>query len=452
MCAQVVLPLDNGGDVCIAKRDWAAGVFTIALLGNGLAAYSVGPFPLPWIAQSLPLVYVPCLIIRNNRPLLVPGMGSLGLFTVWAAMVTFVQSQTYDYASLMPPLATTSYPVFLGLRFINLFAVAAQLYLTYYLLCNGYRHEVFKTLVTIGGIVALAAIYIYVAQVFTLWEPPRTRIGTQGEEQGTIFSYAFHRAMGTFREPSHLAEWMLVPFFVSLLQSQLRSFVWPMLMGSVILLTGSLTGILGGVLGFAIATLILNPIRLSTLKLTVALVIIAGISYVLFSVLVVSYSDTNTDLFSVIWDRVRPILEGGMDATNRDYIYEYFATEPIPPLGQGLGNAGLYFSNYYGTELVASFLSLYFNTLYSTGYVGLALLSVFLLRPILAIRRISRGQDIQRKQILLAAYCSWLVVFAVHAEELSIMFVTIFAVVLYEARPYFEMAHPRDESDVMCCD
>ena len=91
--------------------------------------------PFAWIA-SIPLVYVPWLIARNNRLLLVPGMGTLGLFTVWAAMVTFVQSQTYDYASLMPPLATTSYPVFLGLRFINLFAVAAQLYLTYYLLCN----------------------------------------------------------------------------------------------------------------------------------------------------------------------------------------------------------------------------------------------------------------------------------------------------------------------------
>ena len=260
-----------------------------------------------------------------------------------------------------------------------------------------YRHEVFKTLVTIGGIVALAAIYIYVAQVFTLWEPPRTRIGTQGEEQRTIFSYAFHRAMGTFREPSHLAEWMLVPFLVSLLQNQLRSFVWPMLMGSVILLTGSLTGILGGVLGFAIATLILNPIRLSTLKLTVALVIIAGISYVLFSVLVVSYSDTNTDLFSVIWDRVQPIFEGGMGASNRGYVYEYFATEPIPAVGQGLGNAGLYFSNYCGTELVTSLLSLYFSTLYSTGYVGLVLLSASF-ELILAMRKTSRGQDIQRNR------------------------------------------------------
>jgi hypothetical protein len=259
-------------------------------------------------------------------------------------------------------------------------------------------------------------------------------MGTGGEEQHVVFTYAFHRALGTFREPSHLAEWLLVPFFLGLLPHRARDLLWPMLIGLVVLLTGSLTGIGGAALGSGVAVAILNPLRFGTVKTAFGLVFVLGISYVMFSLLAVSYGDGGVDLLQVVCDRVKPILEGGMGQSNRGPIYEYLESSPIPALGQGMGNATLCFSDYMGVDIVASFLSLYFNTLYSTGYVGFLLLCLYLLQPIWAMWRAPRVASKHRRLVFLAAYCSWLVVYAVHAEELSIMFATVYAMTSHESR------------------
>ena len=69
----------------------------------------------------------------------------------------------------------------------------------------------------VGVLCAAMALYIYVAQLSGLPEPPRTRMGTGGDQQATTFTYAFHRAMGTFQEPGDLASWLVLPLFLSFL-------------------------------------------------------------------------------------------------------------------------------------------------------------------------------------------------------------------------------------------
>lgn len=410
----------------------ALTAFTLVYAGTALGAYSLGPIPLQWLTQFF-LLGVVALMALQNRLLTVPGSGFLALFVAWAALVTLANALLFDYSRLLPELSTSPYWLFIGLRFLSIFAFAAAAALVYWLLSHGFRDDVIARIAWIGAITAAFAIYIYFAQINGWWEPTRTRMGTAGQAQTTEFVYAFHRAQGTFREPSHLAEWLVLPFFTSFMYR--GSFAWlPRLaIGCSLLLTGSLTGLVGITAGMLFALFLTNPFRGTNLKVLIQFCLAAAVGLFLFNIIALVRDPASSGLLGILFERIEPILEGGgMSASNRGYIWDYIAQQQIPLFGSGLGNANLRFTQYNGSSTVTSLLSLYFTYAFSVGLPALILLLAMLARP--ALRIVRRAGTMERDTIMiLAAFAAWMVMFAVHAEELGLLFGIVFGLLTHEA-------------------
>lgn len=406
--------------------------YIILLFGSALGAYNLGSIPIEWLV-NVGLIIIVVLVALTDRLYVVPGSRLLFWFFIWGVFVTGFNVLLNDYAALMPSLATTSYPIFISLRFVKILSFISAIYLVYWLCARGYEDSIIKWTVIIGTLISFVAIYMYIAQVYGLPELPRTRMGTGGGQQATVFTYAFHRAMGTFREPSHLAEWLVVPFFLSLVYRRRTPNIHTILIGVVLLLTGSLTGIIGAATGFIGAILLANPFKLRNLKTVSRFVLVFLLALAVSYVVVVPYLGGTKSLFQVIGHRLAPIIEGGPMQSNRGYIYRYIADAPLPLLGYGLGDANILLSGYFGAKLVTSFLSLYFYFLFSTGILGLALLCLFLFRPVVkAIRILRKSRTTDRFLFISAAYFSWLIMFAVAPEEFCMMFAVAFALLAYE--------------------
>lgn len=424
------VPLERLG---VATYDRAGVIaFRLVFAGTALGAYALGPFPAQWLTQFFLLGVVALLMLDRGVPA-TPGLGVFAGYVGWAAVVTFARLMLFPYGAWMPPLASAPYPVYLTLRFLALLTFAAAVSLVYWLLRQGHREALMRCMVRTGTVCAAAAIYIYFAQVNGWWEPGRTRLGTAGGEQAISFAYAFHRAMGTFREPSHLAEWLVLPLFLSFVWRGRGRWVHTGVMSVAMLLTGSLTGILGIVAGLAGALLLSNPFRPGALKLAVRLGVAVALAMALFGSLAVGRGENPADLVEVITDRVVPILEGGMGASNRSSTFEYMAERPLPFVGEGVGNANIRLANTLGSDISVSFLSLYFNVLSSTGVVGLAMLLAMLALPVAGLARQRRYRKDPELVPLMAAYLGWLVMFTVHSEEMPLVFGVLYGIMAWEA-------------------
>lgn len=407
-------------------------IYCVLLVGSALEAYNLAFIPIQWLTQIG--VIITAIHIGFTRCLYkVPGSKAMKWLFYWATAVTFWNLIFNDYSRLMPSNATTPYLVFIFLRLLNILSFIATFHIVYWLLMNGYCNTLIKWAVITGSIIAVAGLYIYIAQIYNLPEPPRNRIGTNGGEQITVFSYAFHRAMGTFREPSHLSAWLTVPFFLSFAYRQSPLNIHTILITTSILLTGSLTGIVGSALGFAGAIIITRPYKLKGIKVLLGLVVVLLVSLGIFYSIAVSRGAEGVNIFKVIGDRMSPILfEGGLKRSNRDYVYEYLANTPIPLVGPGLGNSNLLFSQYLDKDIIVAFISLYVNYLFSLGMIGLALICFFLLSPVTRALKVKELHHNWSFVFILSAYLAWLVMFGVGSEELTFVFASIFALLTYE--------------------
>lgn len=403
---------------------------------SALGAYNISFVPIDWLIK-IGLIAVVVFVAYSQRLYTVPGSRILFAFFFWALLVTALSSMFNDYASMMPPLATTPYSVFISLRFLNILSFIAALYLVYWLLVNGYRDSVIKWTAIIGMFFALFAVYIYFAQIYGFPEPPRNRMGTSGGMQIVRFSYAFHRGQGTFREPSHLAEWLVIPFFLGMIYRKRSVNIYSSIIGGVILLTGSLTAIMGGLLGSVGAMLVMNPFRRENMKTLLSFLIVGLVSLLVFNMLAVSYGIDRPDIMKVVTDRLESILfEGGMQQSSRGQIYRYIADTTFPLFGSGIGNANIIFADYLGGRCMAAFNSTYFGTLYSTGFVGFTLVIYFLSVPIRQWRWRKKLKNDTNFRILCTCYLSWLIMAAGHSDIFSMSFAIIFCLIVYELRQY----------------
>lgn len=425
------VPLERIGVATYPRAALAA--FTAVYGGTALGAYNFGPVPFQWLTQ-FGLLGVAGLLLLARRLPKVPGLGVMIPLVAWAAVVTLANAVAIDYARLMPPLASSPYPVYLALRFMGLLTFAAAAALVYYLLQNGYREALVARVVWVGGLASVAAVYIYFAQVNGWWEPGRTRMGTGGAEQATQFAYAFHRAMGTFREPSHLAEWLVLPFFLSF---SYRGRGWLALMvalSSALLLTGSLTGLVSIAGGLGTALVLGNPLSRRRLRVPLSLAAVAGLGLLVFNAVAVSNGTSAAGLWEVVSGRMADVLTGGLGASNRSYVYEYTGAQPLPLLGAGLGHANLLFGASDQSAIISSFLNLYLNYLFSLGIPGVVLLALLLARPAARLVRAPGYRHDPGLMLLMAAYLAWLLMFVVHSEELTLVFGIVFGMVAFEAR------------------
>ena len=408
-------------------------IFALLLFSHALAAYSVGGVPLQWGAQ-LGIVGLCFFIFVRDRVFLFPGFNSFLILLVWAMFITFMNNIMVDYSGMLGSMATTNYSIFIFLRFLGFMLFLSSILIVYWLCYNGLENKLIEVIVNIGTVVTAFALYIYLAHILGLPEPPRTRLGTGGCEAVTSYTYAFHRATGTFREPSHLAEWLVVPYFLSYIANKKLLNVKGLFMGGIILLTGSLTGVISVIGGFAVSLFLGLRFRFSELRAVYKMAIPIIGAFAIFSAVTAIKGTGDSDIVRVLWERVEPIIyDKGVHSTNRSYVYKYVEDEGAPLIGDGLGNANIKFGKYLGIEANVSFLNLFLNISFSTGIIGLLLLLGFIAYPI-GLFVINKNHFRGSEAIFLcSAYIAWLFIFTMHSEELSLFFGVIYGLLVYHS-------------------
>lgn len=395
----------------------------LSIILSALDAISIGSIPLTWIANWLPI-----LVVLLLRPSLRGVPIYFYMLILWAVAVQIISIFCFSNglcANLqMPLLSTTPYPIYIILRFIPFLMLVSVVVMLASI--KERIGEIYNFALGAGVCVALIAMYVYFAHQFGFPDIPRTRLGTDGLEVTSVsFSYSFHRALGTFREPSGMAAWLMLPFFLSLFSKSWYAF----LIGGVILLSGSMSVYVAVFVGLLFVLLFVgfkNPsgLKLYT-KLTIKIFIIVFFSFFIF-VLFVNKSDDYQGLLNVVNDRLMPVLIGGVEESNRGYVYDFAADVGIPLIGFGLGNINLILTSWLGGDAVAGILSLYLNIIMSLGVIGLFLLFLFLLQPI------TKKLKMSSPSVTFAcygSYFSWLVIFIIHSAEFPLMFAITYGLI-----------------------
>lgn len=404
--------------------------------GTALAAYTLGPIPAPWVAQGGLVALAAALVLGRDRVMVVPGGTVLVAFVAWALAVNVLQADRY--MSIMPMNASLPYPLYVAVRYVGIFSFAAAFYLALWLMYRGYAPRLVNAVVLVGVSVALFSFYVYAAHIFGLPEPPRNRAGTgdAGGPQATLFSSGstgvYRRMLGPFREPSQLAEWLLIPFFFSFARTGRLARTCRACLGGALVLTVSMGGLVSACAGAVMGLLLTHPLRAGNRRRVVVMLATVGAVAFVAGGISVGAGENVTNLLSIVTFRIDEILEGGIGQSNRGYVLDYIRENPAPPLGYGMGNGNIIFSEHAGLHRPVSFLSLYVNVLYSAGVVGLALLAIFLARPVLRAMRTRGDTELGATPVFLMAYLAHMVMFAVNSEELTIPFALAAAVLVYQ--------------------
>lgn len=489
-------------------------LYGLLVLFSALDSYTFFHVPFPWIAKAL------CFI------LLVPVFKQLKLFNfpyfklfliiiAWSICITVYNYFQFDPSRLKNIELSTKFHVFITLRVFNWIAILTLIGVTYYLLKQGYKEVILKMLVLIGVFIALFAIYNYVASVFGFFEPIRNRMGTAGGMQATVFwagKGSYHRALGSFREPSFLAMWLIAPlFFASSIKSRLAdvaffvialamimswslgiilTVVATILFGFIVLFVKKISSKeflvskeqykkLGKIIGlFVIAFIIAHSIELmvqhlSHKKVATQHVVKASTEIKSRTVKVnnpqaailnnqsksalpknnaITAQPAPMSGLFIFNDRLFKLFQGGILKSNRGYVVQHALSHPPSVFGWGLGISNIILTNNLEQDNILhllaqvpkqkifppqGFLGLYFNLLYSLGWIGLLLILFIFFNPFVKLM-IHAFQEKnfkalwENKLCLLMAYASWAVLFFAYSEELNVMFAIIFSLIVYE--------------------
>lgn len=314
----------------------------------------------------------------------------------------------------MADRATTSYSIFVSLRYLEILAFWVALYVTYRIARTRGTQNLLDFYVKLGLVVASYALYAWVAQQYGLWELPRTRIGTGGQDflnQSVTFQYGFHRALGSFREPSHLAQWLILPLFACLVRFDRRVYPYFVVMLGAFLLTGSVLGL--GMAACGVAVLITR--RWRGFRRVIGWRWLISLCLVTF----VAAHLSDFSLLDTVSERIAIFFHEGISGTNRSYILEYFSASPPAPLGYGLGNASIRLGEWMGSDLTASHLSAFLHYLYAGGVGALFILVALLAFPFLRALSVPRQKRSGAADILLAVHGAWVFSYFFHAETLD---------------------------------
>ena len=99
---------------------------------------------------------------------------------------------------------------------LRIFSFVSFAFISFVIAKSKYKKVVLESLKSIFYIVILCSLYLYIAQIFNLYEPFRNRPGTGVlgfDQQNNFWISGSHRMVGTFREPVFLVS-VLFPIFL----------------------------------------------------------------------------------------------------------------------------------------------------------------------------------------------------------------------------------------------
>jgi len=163
----------------------------IAIFFISLDAYSLVNIPIQWIGLSLLLL----LFIFNFKKI-TSNFSSI----VYLVLALVILPIFFEIFSNFEILLERNYQ----LRLFNYFSFFLVIYVSHSFLqtidLKLFMDQLEKLLI----IISVISIYIYLSQIFDLYEPIRNRSNTNllgNDAQSVFWPYEPHRAMGTFREP-----------------------------------------------------------------------------------------------------------------------------------------------------------------------------------------------------------------------------------------------------------
>jgi len=409
-------------------REFAYFSLATMLVLDALEGYAVAGVPMPWIGMALaiPVILVQATYQRLRAP---PGVMLYLTLVVWLFANTMVSSMLGPYAEMHPATATTPYAGFVLLRGYSFLGYLLVLILVYNFAITDTRQRLVDFVVWLGVAVTLYAVYVYVAARVGLPVPPKGRYGTgeAGAQAGGAIGHFgdgnerfLVRVVGSFREPSFMAVWLIVPFFLSLTQGR-RAMNWrTVLIGLGLLGTGSLTTAVTLPIAFLLALVLMNPLRRQSLYILLGVTMGIGMLVLVIDLSIRFYLGFEHDfgLVTQFSDRLERIASGGVGASNRGYAYDKLFDSEFSLAGIGLGNAHIYYSR--GAATPVSFLSLYIHVWFAAGAIGLGLLVLYLLSPI-ALLMLRLGARTRNTVWLVATYVAWIIVYFGTAESFSMM-------------------------------
>jgi len=422
-------------------------LFIVAFTASGLGAYSLGFFPYQWLAFGL--AFAALVEAARARTLAQPPVTLLLylLLLTWAGAVTLFQLNAGEW--LWPEWR------FALLRICKIAGFAVVLWCTYTIVRRYSLDVLADSIVTVGVVMSVVALYYYFAQLNGWPELPRNRPGVTGGDQAVVFTYPFHRLLGTFLEPSLFADWMLLPMFLAWYRLRDGGRWWDGRLGVIlgaVLLTGSIAAY--SALAAAFATIAILWLAKRTLSLTVLCNLVLGVA-ILLSCLQ-GYKHTNgyhikdTSGFSsiellavMLAERFGSLVGEGVTTSNRGYLYKYSSQTPVSATGEGLGIANLKLAEALDSKQPASFLNLYLAMLFGAGWIGLALLGSAMAWPLL---RIARWSTLVANAEIIAMYAAYLVMFLAVADELTFSFAVVVGIVS-TLGPYSDTAQSRKGVD-----
>ena len=196
-----------------------------------LDAYELFSIPVSWIGMSLllamSLIEYRNLFSKNTKDILLISFTIVLIPQIF--YIVFFESSSSDL-------------VYIFLRIFNLVSFFSVLFFTLYFLQSKKLDLFLKYTKYLIYFFSIATIYIFIAQIFDLYEPLRNRSNTNiyGESMQSIFWLTEpHRAMGTFREPVFLVTFFFPIVLLYLQNIDKKTFLIPALSGIALGLTRS---------------------------------------------------------------------------------------------------------------------------------------------------------------------------------------------------------------------
>ena len=196
-----------------------------------LDAYELFSIPVSWIGMSLllalSLIEYRNLFSKNTKDILLITFTIVLIPQIF--YIVFFESSSSDL-------------VYIFLRIFNLVSFFSVLFFTLYFLQSKKLDLFLKYTKYLIYFFSIATIYIFIAQIFDLYEPLRNRSNTNiyGESMQSIFWLTEpHRAMGTFREPVFLVTFFFPIVLLYLQNIDKKTFLIPVLSGIALGLTRS---------------------------------------------------------------------------------------------------------------------------------------------------------------------------------------------------------------------
>ncbi len=196
-----------------------------------LDAYEIFSIPISWIGMSLllalSLIEYRNLFTKNTKDILI-----IVLFIVLIPQIFYIVFFE----------STSSDMIYISLRIFNLISFFSVLFFTLYFLENEKLDLFFKYTKYLIYFFSIATIYIFIAQIFDLYEPLRNRSNTnmyRESDQSIFWLSEPHRAMGTFREPVFLVTFFFPVVLLFLQNVKRKTLLVPVISGIALGLTRS---------------------------------------------------------------------------------------------------------------------------------------------------------------------------------------------------------------------